>query len=60
MSVLGINDLVCNAVPLVLFLYHVRPNSPIGLNESTYKLPFVNTFLHDKYLLLIVVLVLVG
>jgi hypothetical protein len=30
------------------------------LNETTHKIPFVNTFLRDKYLVLIVVVVLVG
>ena len=48
MSVFWVNDVVCNTVPLVFFLYHVRPNSPISLNESSRKIPFVNTFLGDS------------
>jgi hypothetical protein len=47
MSVLGINDVVCNTIPLVLFLYLIRPNSLIGLNKSIHKIPFFNTFLCD-------------
>jgi len=38
---------VCNTVPLVLFLYRVKPNSPISLNGSTHKIPFVNAYLCD-------------